>query len=112
MPSDLTPEQREAALNAIADHASSADIDDALDALLALGWRPEPQPDATAAAEARGRREGIEAAAKVADAHAAEALSSMCGYGDLDDALQGKEDAAEAIADAIRGLSSIPPAGG
>lgn len=78
MPSDLTDDERAAAVailyRMIDDAINSAipepwDVADrlagmGLDALLAASWRPAPHPDAISAAEARGRREGIEEAAK------------------------------------------------
>lgn len=64
----------------------------------------EPTPDAISAAEERARAAVIEEVAKIADQHAIQAQSSMCGRAGLDDALQGEVDAAEEIAEAIRAL--------
>lgn len=65
----LTQNQREAALVAMRTaywecESGRSVIESILDALLAIGWRPEPQPDAIAAAEARGYARGVEAAAQ------------------------------------------------
>lgn len=154
MPSDLTPEQREAAVDAMVqaydaefNHTNNAfrrPMRAALTALLAAGWRPAPQPavrgldgwphagggpiipleypagdppaffettdpahpDAISAAEARGRREGIEAAKAevLAVLRRREASPLMSGA--------EKRTVADiwfAIDRALSALSSIPP---
>lgn len=119
MPSDLTPEEREAALRLIrqwtaAIGSGSDDADRALDALLANGWTPPAQPDAIAAAEARGRREGVEAAAKVCDEIArveAEKQNAAFEHGNDREGYRAHavHCTADTLAARIRALSSIPP---
>lgn len=116
MPSDLTPEQRSDALAVVAHeiagvtHRAEDYADEAeriLDALLAAGWRPEPQPDAIAAAEARGRREGIKAAELRAAFEAGrDQAFSEAGARSMGLSFKCPD---QAFADHIRALSSIPP---
>ena len=110
MTADLTDDEREAAVaamlaayNAEFNHTNNAfrrPMRAALDALLAAGWTPpEHIADAISAAEARGRREGVEAAAKECDRIAGNALDFQREY----------RRAAGHCAFVVRALSSIPP---
>ena len=108
MPSDLTPEQRETVRRAllwgpVSSPASNAELDEVAGELIDAGWTPPAQPDAISAAEARGRREGVEAAAKeVLDWQGRVAMGSTHANAAHDETLAR-------IADHVRGLSSIPP---
>jgi hypothetical protein len=96
MPSDLTPEEREAKAEARSEAQEA--VMTILSELIEQGWRPPKDiADAIAAAEARGRREGIEAAAKVIE-------GGIFYHPTAPAALFAKE-----AARAIRALSSIPP---
>ena len=119
MPSDITAEARKAAMKVLARLAEKSigaafenlaqpilvgkavaqEAGLAITALLAAGWRPAPHPDAISAAEARGRREGIEEAAKECDRIAGNALDFQREY----------RRAAGHCAFVVRALSSIPP---
>ena len=115
MTADLTDDEREKARVAIDSGLWSADPESAiLDALLALGWSPRrtgaaetaaPTPDAIAAAEARGRREGIEAALRIEECAAILDHPSVYMGGA---SRRAKRVAAEFSA-VVRALSPTPP---